>query len=287
MGNAKKKIAPVVDSKELAKMKRKISKKIDAFKETILEGLTVPQEAGPLKEHLLPDPVEEAQHLVEEQIAHDKPVESEKLEFVPLVKPVKIEEMDIPGFTLEHVELAPLAVDISEPVELPVLNNQEPVDTSLFHRNPQARVFISGLDNQINSAIRVFLQKLGLQTISTNAESRNKEFIVEKFQQYNNHFDFAIVVLSPDDSLTPKIQSSEQGLVVSRQETVFELGYLVGKLGKAKVAIFYEESPKFKRPTEYFDLLYTSFDANGVWQKRLLNQLNNSGVIQEAVSAVS
>ena len=229
---------------------------------------------GPIEEALLPDPVHPAVPLVVEEtpvaaqpstlVVHEEKI----VEFVPLVTPLTIERIDVPG--------------LEEAVLPKALEPSNEVDVSLFNKPKQARIFVSGIDNSINSSVRVFLQKLGLQTFISTSERRHSESVMEQFQTNNNEFDFAVVILSTDEVLVQKGQTAEQGMWVSHQETIFELGFLVGKLGKSKVAVFYEESDRFKRPTEFFDLLYTDFDRHGHWQKRLLGQLLSAGIIHEA-----
>ena len=63
------------------------------------------------------------------------------------------------------------------------------------------------------------------------------------------------------------------------QETVFELGFLVGKLGRSRVAVFYQENAQFKRPTDYFDVLYTAFDGQLQWQEKLVRQMKTCGIV--------
>ena len=268
-GRPAKKIPTAVGQKELAKLRRTVTKSIDDFKEKILDSLTVAKEQGPLGESLLPDSAtvnaaEIVHEVVQEELLYS-------IDAIQLVKPVRIEEINLPMINMIHPDVAPVVENI-----MPVTR-----------QGGQLRVFVTGLDNQINSSMRVFLQKLGLETYNAHGERPNSEFIVEQFQLHNNQFDFAVVVLSPEEVMCQKFQTLEQGLWVTRQETIFELGFLVGKLGKGRVAVIYEEGPtRFKRPTEYFDLLYTPFDTTGLWQKRLINQLYTHGLIKE-VSLVS
>lgn len=250
---------------------------------------------GPIVEPLLPDPVNPistASPQVDEVDVVQKivPVEGES---VLLLTP---QELSVPPQEISQekteveADMDLTAVEMVSPnlVKDPIVSAESPqaaVDLSLYRRIKSQHVYIGGIDNPISSQVRVFLQKLGLDTYHGLSQRRNGESILEQWQQYHNGFEFAVVVLTPDEMLVNRKQTTTQGLLVSYQETVFALGFLVGKLGKSRVAVFYEEDSQFKRPTQFFDLLYTAYDQHGLWQKRLLNQLYGAGLLQEAALA--
>ncbi len=159
--------------------------------------------------------------------------------------------------------------------ELKAESTPEPVYVKM-----SGRVFMAGSDDHVATGVRTFLQKCGMQVVVPHWEGHGHRSIVEQFQTYSN-FDFAIVVLSADELMFQRKQDAANALFVASQETVFELGFLVGKLGRARVAVFNEEIEKFKRPTEYFDVLYTAFDQGGHWQEKLVGQMKLAGITPE------
>ena len=98
--------------------------------------------------------------------------------------------------------------------------------------------------------------------------------IVQKFHDYPE-IGFAAVALSPDDIGYRKDQFTEKARFRARQNVVFELGFLIGKLGRNRVFVLVRDENNFELPTNYFDAIYTPFDRMGHWQFDLIRQLNN------------
>ena len=170
-----------------------------------------------------------------------------------------------------------ITIDVYVPpqaIAKPDLVTDDFVPSSL---SSQARVYVAGIDNLVNSTVRAFLQKIGAYTFAADLQERRQAFIEDQFYTQQK-FDFAVVILSPDEYMFQKIQDPQHALLVSAPKTVFDLGFLVGKLGRNRVVVFYEEIDKFKRPTEYFDLLYVPFDASGRWQEKLMRHIKFCGV---------
>ena len=65
---------------------------------------------------------------------------------------------------------------------------------------------------------------------------------------------------------------------MASQAAIFELGYLVAKLGRQKVAVLYQEDDRFRRPTDYFDLYYVALTSTGSWKTDIANRMKSSGV---------
>jgi hypothetical protein len=165
--------------------------------------------------------------------------------------------------------------------ETPVIEEKAPYavidpQPKTFIRAKGVNAFCAGMDNQINSKVRAYLQKLGVSTYLPQAKGFGRYSIVEQFASSN--FNFATVVLSPDAYMFQKSQDPQNALLITDPATVFELGFLVGKLGRTRVAVFYETNDRYKRPTEYFDVLYTAYDDAGQWQEKLLRQMRSCGI---------
>ena len=63
---------------------------------------------------------------------------------------------------------------------------------------------------------------------------------------------------------------------------VFELGFLLGKLGKDNVLVFFRECANFEIPTDFEGLKLTAFDDRDSWKLALIRELNNCGYTVEA-----
>ena len=93
---------------------------------------------------------------------------------------------------------------------------------------------------------------------------------------------FATVLLSADDVAYAKDQGTSQARLRPRQQVVFELGFLVGKLGRDRVFVLYEEIKDFELPTDFFEVIYTSYHKDGGWSLELVRQLKKSGFTVDA-----
>ena len=105
--------------------------------------------------------------------------------------------------------------------------------------------------------------------------------IVERFQDYADAA-FAVVLLSPDDSLYDKDESPAKRKLRPRQDVVFELGFLLGKLGKGNVLVFQRECPNFECPADFEGVKVTAFDDRDSWKLSLIRELIGSGYTVDA-----
>ncbi len=64
--------------------------------------------------------------------------------------------------------------------------------------------------------------------------------IVENFSRDYADVGFAVVLLSPDDFAYAKNEAATKRKLRPRQDVVFELGFLLGKLGKNNVLVFFK-----------------------------------------------
>ena len=64
-----------------------------------------------------------------------------------------------------------------------------------------------------------------------------------------------------------------------QQEVIFELGFVLGKLGKDRVLVLFRESDNFEVPTSFAGLKVTAFDDRDSWKLALLRELANSGYV--------
>lgn len=72
------------------------------------------------------------------------------------------------------------------------------------------------------------------------------------------HFDFAILVLSPDDNL--QIRGNEHS--VPRDNVIFECGFFMGHLGKDRTFLVYDKDKPLKLPTDLEGVSTASFRSS-------------------------
>jgi len=143
--------------------------------------------------------------------------------------------------------------------------------------NLRRRVFVvCGTDGEMKQAVTNALTKLRLVPIVMCEEPSQGRKIVERFQDYAD-IGFAVVLLSPDDFAYSKDESPTKRKLRPRQDVVFELGFLLGKLGKGNLLVFCREFIDFEGPTDFEGMKVTAFDDRDSWKFALMRELTDCG----------
>jgi hypothetical protein len=138
------------------------------------------------------------------------------------------------------------------------------------------RVFVvHGHDNEMKQAVARTLEKLGLEAVILHEKPNRGQTLIEKIERYSD-VDFAVVLLSPDDTGYSKAKGSDTAQPRARQNVILELGYFAGKLGRESVVALYRG--EIELPTDYDGVLYTPYDGDsGTWRSELVAELKESG----------
>jgi predicted nucleotide-binding protein len=148
--------------------------------------------------------------------------------------------------------------------------------------NMRRRVLVvSGADDEMKQAITKALTKLWLLPVILCEEPSHGRKIVERFTDYAD-VGLAVVLLSPDDFAYAKNEESTKRKLRPRQEVVFELGFLLGKLGKDKVLVLFRENANFEAPTEFEGIKAAAFDDRESWKLALIRELTGCGYTVDA-----
>ena len=159
------------------------------------------------------------------------------------------------------------------PTEKTMAPNQQAISDSDVRR----RVFVvCGTDGEMKQAVTNALTKLRLVPVVMCEEPSQGRKIVERFQDYSD-VGFAVVLLSPDDSVYVKDEPPTKRKLRPRQDVVFELGFLLGKLGRSNVLVFQRECQNFESPTDFEGMKVTAFDDRDSWKLALIRELTNCG----------
>lgn len=139
------------------------------------------------------------------------------------------------------------------------------------------RIFVvHGRDEGMKQAVARTLEKIELEPIVLHEKPNEGRTIIEKFTDYSD-VSFAVVLLSPDDMAYPKDQSSKDAKLRARQNVIFELGFFIGKLGRNRVLVLYQEEKNFEMLSDYSGVLYTPYDNSGQWRLDLVKELKACG----------
>lgn len=125
---------------------------------------------------------------------------------------------------------------------------------------PSEKVFIVyGHDLVVRDSLELLLRRMGLDPIVLGNLTSGGDTIIEKLERYlgsNAQIGFACVLLTPDDE-GHVVGKSEEKKYRARQNVVLELGMVLARLGRRRVAILHKESVEL--PSDIAGLLYIPF----------------------------
>lgn len=125
-------------------------------------------------------------------------------------------------------------------------------------KNLSNKVFVVyGHDKEARNQLEVMLRRWKLEpVILENLVSEGKT-IIEKLEKCieDENIGFAIVLATPDDEGHAKGKPGEKAYRV-RQNVVLELGMVLAKLGREKVAILFKQDINMDKPSDIQGLLY-------------------------------
>jgi predicted nucleotide-binding protein len=143
------------------------------------------------------------------------------------------------------------------------------------------RVFVvSGEDDEMKQAVTGALAKLGFVPVVLCEEPSQGRKIVERFTDYAD-VGFAVVLLSPDDYVFGRNEAPTKRKLRPMQNVDFQLGFLLGKLGKDNVLVFFRERDGFEGPS-FEGLKISAFDDRDSWKLSLIRELTNCGFSVDA-----
>jgi len=147
-----------------------------------------------------------------------------------------------------------------------------------------APVFIVyGHDVDSRNQLELILHRMRLEPIILGNLAAAGDTIIEKLERYlGEHGDvgFACVLLTPDDEGF-KAGKAEEKKYRARQNVVLELGMVLARLGRRRVAILHKQS--IELPSDIAGLLYIPFTERVEEVKnRLFNELREAGYHPDA-----
>jgi predicted nucleotide-binding protein len=117
-----------------------------------------------------------------------------------------------------------------------------------------------------------YLRSLGLYPILLHDASRTDRSLVERFENFGSKA-YALFLISAESGVA--IQASKGALLRPDPQLIFQLGYLVGKLGRRFVSVIHEED--LDVPAELSSLLAIPLDQIGMWKYGLIRDLEAAG----------
>ena len=137
------------------------------------------------------------------------------------------------------------------------------------------RVFVvHGRDDRAKLEVRSLLRQLDLEPVILDEQPSRGQTVIEKFE-VNTDVDFAVVLLTPDD--TGNLAGAPcEAKPRARQNVIFELGFFVGKLGRPRVFVLHKETVEIM--SDYHGVIYIPMDDAGGWKLKLAKEIKNAGI---------
>lgn len=128
--------------------------------------------------------------------------------------------------------------------------------------NKSNKVFVVyGHDKDARDQLEAMLRRWGLDPLILDQLPSGGQTIIEKLENYTQQGEFGIVLATPDDEGYRKGHEDEKALR-ARQNVVLEMGMLLSKLGRDRVAILLKSQTDMERPSDIQGLIYISFKDN-------------------------
>ena len=154
----------------------------------------------------------------------------------------------------------------------PKFPDPAPIPTPAGEFNTKQVFVVHGHDDIAKLEMASFVKSLGLEPIILHLQASSGRTIIEKIEHYSN-VGFGVVLYTPCDL------GSKVGALTSayraRQNVVFEHGYLIGKLGRPRVAAVVKGN--VETPNDISGVVYIQLDTAGAWRTELIKEMRAVG----------
>lgn len=134
-------------------------------------------------------------------------------------------------------------------------------DTESLVVNNKKVFVVYGHDTNAKTQLEAMLRRWDLEPLILDQLRSSGQTIIEKLEEYTSQANFGIVLATPDDKGYPKNDKSKEQYRV-RQNVVLELGMLLSKIGRKKVAILLSQAEQMEKPSDIDGLIYIPFKDN-------------------------
>jgi len=134
------------------------------------------------------------------------------------------------------------------------------------------RIFIvHGHDEGARESVARYLEKINFEPVILHEQANKGRTVIEKVEA-NSDVSFAVVLLTPDDEGRKRGGSME---LRARQNVLLELGYFIGKLGRANVCAIKKNEVAI--PSDFAGVVWENMDEAGAWKQALARELQAAG----------
>ncbi len=141
--------------------------------------------------------------------------------------------------------------------------------------NTEKVFIVHGHDGEALHGVARFIRDIGLDPIILHEQPNQGQTIIEKIEKHAD-VGFAVVLLTPDDVL---IDKNSNRVLRARQNVMLELGYFLGRLGRARVCALKKGGVEI--PSDYDGVVWVLLDENDGWKIQLIKELKAVGYSPE------
>ena len=124
------------------------------------------------------------------------------------------------------------------------------------------KVFVVyGHDLNARTQLEAMLRRWDIEPLIIDQLVSSGQTIIEKLEENTDKVQFGIVLATPDDIGYSKGKKKRKKYRV-RQNVILELGMLLSKVGRSKVAILLSQAEEMEKPSDIDGLIYIPFTNN-------------------------
>lgn len=143
--------------------------------------------------------------------------------------------------------------------------NSKEVETILngqFFTEANRKVFVVyGHDSNARTQLEAMLRRWDLEPIILDQLVSSGATIIEKLEEHTSEVKFGIVLATPDDIGYARNDETKKRFR-ARQNVVLELGMLLARIGRSRVAILLSQADDMEKPSDIDGLIYIPFRNN-------------------------
>jgi predicted nucleotide-binding protein len=126
-------------------------------------------------------------------------------------------------------------------------------------QNTNTKVFVVyGHDETAKNHLEAMLRRWNLEPLILDQLPSEGQTIIEKLEKYTADVKFAVVLATPDDE-GHRAGRDDEKAYRARQNVVLELGMMLSRLGRSRVAIILKQQANMERPSDIQGLIYIPF----------------------------
>ncbi len=142
---------------------------------------------------------------------------------------------------------------------------------------PDKIFVVYGHDRDARTQLEAMLRRWNIEPLILDQLPSEGQTIIEKLENYTQKAHYAVVLATADDEGHIANKPDEK-LHRARQNVVLELGMLLAKLGRKRVAILIKDQKIMEKPSDISGLIYIPFSDNVEDAKTLLyKELHSAG----------